>query len=553
MRWSKMVRASIAMTLTTGLCVIGGAGNALADPSTPFAQCPSVGYAPTCDILLNVNADNSVSVLTDPSVGPYDGGDDTLVGIVNNSDAPVPAITVNGPGTFLSVFDGDGLCSFWNSPAGCPFGGTGYEGPGTSLRTDPSLPDEAEVDFNPALQPGQTAYFSLEGALAYAHLAAREGGLGGGAVKVLYVHGLAEDANNGDFGSLFQQLHGAHPSLEIDNFEYYEDTDCQKPNPAPSLPTDLAGMPVYGPLNDSLCDSSSSIGINVVKLENQVKAMTADGSKVILVGYSMGGSIIRGMLAYSLAAGDGVAQNDVDSVFTLHGVQQGSWLADGVEAGFQAPLGPIPTSWWEPPVQRAIFGAFGQVVPTPDRPAVINLETQNDWFTWANSNSANLPVSLPTFNTYGDMKVDANMCFFFCQTVYTQSFGDMFIMPGSPDPTATPAAGGARFLPNGGGVQNFEWDESQTVGYDYLYGPQMALGPIKSLMKSPRMHTNYRLSSSMDKITVPDCQTGNMESETTALLKVLNGRVTGHPYLCDPGSVLPPPGAPSAAPPYFGG
>jgi hypothetical protein len=118
----------------------------------------------------------------DPSVGPFDGGDDTLAGIVNNSARSVAAVTVSGPGSDLSGFDGDGICSgsygTWNGSAGCPYGSTGYEGPGTSFVVDPSLPDSAEVDFTAGLAPGKSAYFSLEGALVSAQLTAREGHLG---------------------------------------------------------------------------------------------------------------------------------------------------------------------------------------------------------------------------------------------------------------------------------------------------------------------------------------------------------------------------------------
>src|SRR6266568_3695737 len=146
------------------------AANAGATAATPpFTQCPAVGASPTCAILVVINADRTVSVYNDPGVGPYDGGDDTLVGVQNDSSAPVDAITVTGPGTGLGGLDGDGLCTFGVS--GCPFGlvgcpsvSTGYEGPGTCLVTDPSQPDSAEVDFPSAgLQAGSHTFFSLEG------------------------------------------------------------------------------------------------------------------------------------------------------------------------------------------------------------------------------------------------------------------------------------------------------------------------------------------------------------------------------------------------------
>jgi hypothetical protein len=148
--------------------------------SPPFTQCPAINDAASCDILLSVNADNSITVYGDSSQPPYDGSDDTTVGIVNNSASPVNAVTVMGPGSDLAGFDGDGICTYtgWAGASSCPYGPTGYEGPGTSFVTDPSLPDDAEIDFAGGVVPGGTAYFSLEGALTAAQVSAREGTLG---------------------------------------------------------------------------------------------------------------------------------------------------------------------------------------------------------------------------------------------------------------------------------------------------------------------------------------------------------------------------------------
>lgn len=173
-----MAAATVAAILMAG----GGpavAAQAAGSPSPPFGECPAIGNSPSCEILLVVNADGSVSVKVDPSVGPFDGGDDTLVGIVNDSRKQVTAVTVSGPGSGLSGFDGDGICSgqygAWNGSAGCPYGLTGYEGPGTSFATDPSLPDSAQVDFTSGLAPRGSTYFSLEGALSSARLTAVKG------------------------------------------------------------------------------------------------------------------------------------------------------------------------------------------------------------------------------------------------------------------------------------------------------------------------------------------------------------------------------------------
>lgn len=171
-----------ACVLAVGCGAVTAAHAAAATaPALPFGQCPAISAAPGCEILLVVSPDGSVSVQGDPSVGPYDGSDDTLVGIVNDSSTAVSAVTVSGPGSDLSGFDGDGICSgafgAWTGSSGCPYGPTEYEGPGTSFVTDPALPDSAEVDFAGGLKPGGSAFFSLEGALTSAELTARQGPL----------------------------------------------------------------------------------------------------------------------------------------------------------------------------------------------------------------------------------------------------------------------------------------------------------------------------------------------------------------------------------------
>ncbi len=178
---STIAVAASALAVSGALVVAPMTASAAAAPAPPFTQCPAIGSSPSCEILLVINPDNSVNVLNDSSVGTFDGSDDTLVGIVNNSSAAVKAITVSGPGSDLSGFDVDGICSgsygTWSGSSGCPYGPTGYEGPGTSFVTKSSLPDSAEVDFTGGLAPGKSAYFSLEGALATAKLTAREGRL----------------------------------------------------------------------------------------------------------------------------------------------------------------------------------------------------------------------------------------------------------------------------------------------------------------------------------------------------------------------------------------
>lgn len=169
-------RVGLAVAATALLAVIGSAQQSIAAqaPAPPFTQCPAVGLSPSCKILLVVDS-TGVTVYENPAAGNYDGGDDTLVGIVNNSANAVPAVTVTGPGSGLAGFDGDGICTYlactWPTT-------TGYEGPGSSFVTDPTSQDTAEVDFaSGGLSPGASTYFSLEGTLTAATLTARKGGL----------------------------------------------------------------------------------------------------------------------------------------------------------------------------------------------------------------------------------------------------------------------------------------------------------------------------------------------------------------------------------------
>jgi hypothetical protein len=150
--------ASAAALLFTSLHGIQPA--AAAAPSPPFTQCPAIGADTSCALLIVINADGSTNAYSDPSQGPYDGVEDTLVGIVNNSAVTVTSLPLSGPDIF--GFDGDGICSgfYPGTPAGCPFGPTGYEGPNTAFTILDS--DHGSVDFPAGLAPGANTYFSLE-------------------------------------------------------------------------------------------------------------------------------------------------------------------------------------------------------------------------------------------------------------------------------------------------------------------------------------------------------------------------------------------------------
>ena len=191
--WPRRALCVGAATAVTLVGVMTGNASAAGPVTAPFTECPKVGAAPSCDILLVVNSDQSISVLGDSSVGPYDGSDDTMVGIVNNSKVAINAVTVSGANSDLAGFDGDGICTYAAGGSnGSGFTGDSYctsqqkaggdpgdyAGPGTSFTLDPASQDDVEVDFaGNGLAAGNSTYFSLEGALTAAVVKARKGGL----------------------------------------------------------------------------------------------------------------------------------------------------------------------------------------------------------------------------------------------------------------------------------------------------------------------------------------------------------------------------------------
>ncbi len=142
-----------------------------------------------------------------------------------------------------------------------------------------------------------------------------------------------------------------------------------------------------------------------------------------------------------------------------------------------------------------------------------------------------------------------------CLTIDKATLGDLLILPGNDNPQDTPSLGGARLLPGGvNSAQIYQWDEFAAFSWNMLDGasPTGPAGAFAQMLASPLQHIIYRHSGSMDQITVSECQTGAVETETTALFNVLNSRLSGHPYLCAP-SPAPTPGGqeprPYPAPP----
>jgi len=198
-----------------GVVVCGGVFASTA-AAAEFGQCPAVGADTGCQYLLTVNS-LGTSIATDPSQPSYASNlaathetglpTDALIGVQNNSGAPITSLNITGPITF--EFDGDGICDNASGavPKGCeaPSGSTacgpdpgpcsfappagepanytdfgalhgtpawpngdvqnGYEGPTSWFsNVGPSPNNSGTVNFSPAIPPGGSTYFSLEAA-----------------------------------------------------------------------------------------------------------------------------------------------------------------------------------------------------------------------------------------------------------------------------------------------------------------------------------------------------------------------------------------------------
>lgn len=124
--------------------------------------CPAFGSAPGCNEVITINANGSVSVNGIAANGTnYDGSDDALVGIVNNSSHAVSSIALNGNGVDIFGFDGDGIDTY--GATGNSMDTSGYGGPDTYFTNISPDDTMGTVNFLTALAAnGGSTYFSLE-------------------------------------------------------------------------------------------------------------------------------------------------------------------------------------------------------------------------------------------------------------------------------------------------------------------------------------------------------------------------------------------------------
>lgn len=151
-----------------GASTTTASATAAATPTAPFTQCPAIGADTSCGLLIQVT-DSGSFVYGDPTQGPYDGVEDTLIGVVNDSSKTIGALALTSS-TDLFGFDGDGICSY-----GGFCGPTGYEGPNTTFSDISPDYTSGVVSFTAGLAAGASTYFSLEEALSTSNVSTGSG------------------------------------------------------------------------------------------------------------------------------------------------------------------------------------------------------------------------------------------------------------------------------------------------------------------------------------------------------------------------------------------
>jgi hypothetical protein len=157
-------------TLALGAAALLGS-SFIDDPA--HAQCPAYGSDTDCGAVITITATGAT--VTSTGQGPYDGSDDTLIGVVNNIPActgsnsrspcglSIASIDLQSPNPIFA-FDLDGIVTY--GAPGNPLDPTGYGGPNAYFSNISADTTSGRVNFITPIPPGGTAYFSLENVLA---------------------------------------------------------------------------------------------------------------------------------------------------------------------------------------------------------------------------------------------------------------------------------------------------------------------------------------------------------------------------------------------------
>ena len=172
-----MTHFRTAFLATVGLgALVAYAAPAKAEP--PLADggpCPAVGDAADgCDLVITFLANGGITTTEGASYslggGTYDGSDDTLIGVVNDTSSVITSFALASASQKIFGFDGDGIDGYNGdsvTATGNNLDPTGYGGPDAYYTNISSNDESGTVNFaNGGIAAGNTDYFSLESAVS---------------------------------------------------------------------------------------------------------------------------------------------------------------------------------------------------------------------------------------------------------------------------------------------------------------------------------------------------------------------------------------------------
>jgi hypothetical protein len=156
----KSLLSGVAVATVGGLAVLP-TGSANAAICTTLASTGFPTNSTGCNELITINANGSITTsIPTGATTNYDGVEDNVLGVVNNSSSTIFALNLKGSNIF--GFDGDGIQSFLGLKANSKdTSGSGYGGP-LGFFTNLKGTNTGTVNFIGGIAPGASTYFSLE-------------------------------------------------------------------------------------------------------------------------------------------------------------------------------------------------------------------------------------------------------------------------------------------------------------------------------------------------------------------------------------------------------
>jgi pimeloyl-ACP methyl ester carboxylesterase len=273
-------------------------------------------------------------------------------------------------------------------------------------------------------------------------------------------------------------------------------------------------------------DSQSAVRPNAEKLAREVsEVFRKAGRGVVLIGYSMGGTIIRTYLAEHRRD----AERHVDAVVMVHAAASGSWgyaLAQELPRRFEGFGGRVAEL-----LQSATAAASAVDLR---RPASKDLRPRSELL--RSVASKQLPQSVSYYTFWGDIKVviGRRLLTYDLPSFDLPSFGDLGLLPGDPDPAVLPELGGQRFSPDVDDAHealDIGHQASIELGSDVIGDLVDACGQkprgnqnncselVAGHFDIPNVHTSIPIT--LDRITVDEPRLGGVVTILQAILNAI--------------------------------